>query len=826
MTRQLAISGLMLWLLSQGAVVFGETIIGSEYLPLQASAQDIVPGLVPDKALKAGALTRVDGKLLQLSHEHAAWQAQVGAAVRGAFKPSKSRMRIRGLNNVVVDATAQGNVQDLEDDLGSLGCTIVSVHQRMVSASCLIAAINEMAPLKSLNFVRPALFTTNSGAVTSQGDAAMRADIARPTYAVDGSGIIVGTLSDSYNCLGGAAADVASGDLPAAIYVLDDTVCPATDEGRGLMQLIADVAPGAGQAFHTATNGEADFANGIIELNTVAGSNVIVDDLTYFAEPMFQDGVIAQAVDTVKAAGVAYFTSAGNVRRDSYQATFNPSGVTEGFLGGTLHDFDPGSGTDVYQTVTLRGGDLDTVFSFQWDEPYFKVSGAPGSASDYDIFICLDDTQPVNALNCPGFSANANVGSDPIEVLGGTVSGGNLTAYLAISRFSGASNNLLKIVAFGGSTFSFNEWNTASASIFGHSNAAGAEAVGAVFYYNSPAFGTTTPILNGYSSAGGTPILFDTAGNPTSIIRRKPEISAPDGTNTTFFGFDIADPGDGSDLDTFPNLFGTSAAAPHAAGVAALMLEAVGGPGSLTPDEIHAGLESTAIDITRRSPEVLPPVDPGVNNLPAGFDLDSGYGLIQADAAVGSVLLTPPPTPVDLSGTVQTTDGTGICSMVLASGQYMFSCNPVGVFSLTDLPRENDGTVKCQMYADGFFPEINIMTESGSAAVVMTRSGACPSYNTPYDPAFAPGSAGKYIYIAGQVLLQNSQTPICAMVLANGQYMFSCDGTGSYALKIPLDTNGQFKLQVYADGFAPTIQTLDEFKTTNNVRMARAVECQ
>ena len=264
MTRQLAISGLMLWLLSQGAVVFGETIIGSEYLPLQASAQDIVPGLVPDKALKAGALTRVDGKLLQLSHEHAAWQAQVGAAVRGAFKPSKSRMPIRGLNNVVVDATAQGNVQDLEDDLGSLGCTIVSVHQRMVSASCLIAAINEMAPLKSLNFVRPALFTTNSG--------------------------------------------------------------------------------------------------------------------------------------------------------------------------------------------------------------------APGSASDYDIFICLDDTQPVNALNCPGFSANANVGSDPIEVLGGTVSGGNLTAYLAISRFSGASNNLLKIVAFGGSTFSFNEWNTASASIFGHSNAAGAEA--------------------------------------------------------------------------------------------------------------------------------------------------------------------------------------------------------------------------------------------------------------------------------------------------------------------------------------------------------------
>ena len=79
---------------------------------------------------------------------------------------------------------------------------------------------------------------------------------------------------------------------------------------------------------------------------------------------------------------------------------------------------------------------------------------------------------------------------------------------------------------------------------------------------------------------------------------------------------------------------------------------------------------------------------------------------------------------------------------------------------------------------------------------------------------------------AREVLLQNSQTPICAMVLANGQYMFSCDGTGSYFLKIPLDNNGQFKLQVYADGFAPTIQSFDEFSPANDVRMARAVECQ
>ena len=183
-------------------------------------------------------------------------------------------------------------------------------------------------------------------------------------------------------------------------------------------------------------------------------------------------------------------------------------------------------------------------------------------------------------------------------------------------------------------------------------------------------------------------------------------------------------------------------------------------------------------------------------------------------------------TPVDLSGTIKTPDSTDVCAMVLASGQFMFSCDPIGVFSLTDLPREQDGTVKRQIYADGFFPKIDILTGKTDEAVVMTRSGTCPSYKTPYNPGFVPGSAGKRIDIAGKVILQDSQTPICAMVLANGKRMFSCDGTGSYALNIPLDNNGQFKLQVYADGFAPTVQTFDEFKTSNDVRMARATECQ
>ena len=181
---------------------------------------------------------------------------------------------------------------------------------------------------------------------------------------------------------------------------------------------------------------------------------------------------------------------------------------------------------------------------------------------------------------------------------------------------------------------------------------------------------------------------------------------------------------------------------------------------------------------------------------------------------------------LDLDGTVTDAGGSPLCALVLASGQFVFSCNPNGPFSLTDLPREADGTVKRQVYVDGFFPNVATLTSWTNGTVVMTRAGNCPDYNSFPDPGVNPGSAGKRIDVSGTVLLQNTQTPVCAMVLANGQFDFTCDGSGSYAGNIPLDANGQYKLQVYADGFAPMVQAFDEFTTTVEARLARAAECQ
>jgi len=159
----------------------------------------------------------------------------------------------------------------------------------------------------------------------------------------------------------------------------------------------------------------------------------------------------------------------------------------------------------------------------------------------------------------------------------------------------------------------------------------------------------------------------------------------------------------------------------------------------------------------------------------------------------------PPPSdgPVNLSGDVQDNSGTPLCAMVLASGEFQFSCDPNGPFSLTGLPREVDGTVKRQVYVDGFYPKVDVLQGSKNEVVVMQQAGACPNYNDAYNPGNNPGSAGDQIEISGRVLLQNTNTPLCAMVLASGQFQFSCNPNGPFELNNLLrEGDGSVKRQV------------------------------
>ena len=254
-----------------------------------ASLPPGIGGKVTGSKAKAGtALRRV----------FAEFQAHAQRGGPEAFAPSIAGLRY-AQGRILVDAVAAGNAEQLLDDLRGLGLRNDSHYGSMVSGMMPLAAVQRMVGLDSLRSVRVSWKPiTNAGTVMSEGVAAMWADQS-PASAYDGTGITVGVISDSYDFAGDAAASQAAGDLPATVTVLEDSACNppvggCIDEGRAMMELVHDVAPGADGAFHSAFLGIADFANGIEEL-AAFGADVIVDDVLYFAEPMFQDGLIAKA---------------------------------------------------------------------------------------------------------------------------------------------------------------------------------------------------------------------------------------------------------------------------------------------------------------------------------------------------------------------------------------------------------------------------------------------------------------------------------------------------------------------------------------------------
>jgi hypothetical protein len=212
---------------------------------------------------KAGPMAKLQHSLVALFQQHAAHVAQRAAVPFSAGDPLVRLVDDR----VIIDAIASGDVNTLKADLESLGMQNAVVFGRSVSGQLPISGIAAAATLATLRLAQPAVALTNAGTVTSQGDQAMRSDVARATFGVDGTGVKVGVLSDSFNCLGGSANDVANGDLSPVTVLQEDPGCSSgTDEGRAMLQIVHDVAPGSSLAFATANGGQATFANNIISL--------------------------------------------------------------------------------------------------------------------------------------------------------------------------------------------------------------------------------------------------------------------------------------------------------------------------------------------------------------------------------------------------------------------------------------------------------------------------------------------------------------------------------------------------------------------------------
>jgi hypothetical protein len=384
-----------------------------------------------------------------------------------------------------------------------------------------------------------ALSPTTSAAVGTGGSTALEATQLRDSFGVTGAGIKIGVLSDSFNDLGGAAADEADGALPANVTVLqDDPYGNGTDEGRAMLELAHQIAPGAQLYFATAEGGDQNFANNIAALGA-AGCNIILDDVTYYDEPMFQEGVISQAIDSVVAGGAMYFTAAGNNASNAYQASW--SALTP-------------------QSVTI-GPQSDILFDLQWNEPLNAVTSsldlsATGTLAAHVEGQAVDyNGEPVTLLSIANPTASA------------------ITGTLTINDLSGPAPGLVKLAALGdGYPVSIADANTGT--VIGHAEDPNAITVAAAYSANDA--------LESYSSSGaGTEWLFDSSGNPIAEPINKVDITGVDGITTTV-------PGGLSDF------FGTSAATPTVAGVAALLEQLAPGASNAT---IEQALLSTATNL-------------------------------------------------------------------------------------------------------------------------------------------------------------------------------------------------------------------------------------
>lgn len=482
----------------------------------------------------------------------------------------------------------------------------------------------------------------------ANGDVRHRSNAVRAAFNLDGTGLKIGIISDSFNAFGNATDDVLSGDLPGdgnpngysnPIQFAGTGDGDGSDEGRAMAQVIHSVLPGADLYFASGSGGIAEFSNNVAALGGLSafrgmpvsgtivpgGCDIIIDDLTFFEESGLHDGQAAgvmspfnlglatQAVNEVTAAGKMYFSAAGNFGNlsqgtaSAWEGDFTPSAVLpSGELEGVgqLLNWNPGGADTPFNTVT------DTITAFATDGNPFTIQWSDplgASSNDYDVFVLDPDGFVVAA------SLNVQAGTeDPFEFIeeGNIGAGFQLVVALVAGepRFLSASANS-QVLEFG-----------TAGQIRGHAGAANGFAVASTGVESSDGpsfpdpFGTGNRVENS-SSDGLRRVFFAADNSPVTpgnflagtgggLVRQKPDVTAASGVSTTVPGF--------------IGFGGTSCAVSHAGAIAGLVKAAFLRKGvDPTPEQLLASLKKTALDI--EAPK---------------RDRDAGFGILQAFQAV------------------------------------------------------------------------------------------------------------------------------------------------------------------------------------------------
>ncbi len=608
------------------AAAVGAVVLSLAVMPGPASA---APG--PAASPAASTPDAVAAKVPSLVRQLA---ARLSAAARSSG-PSAKASRSADADLVGVDASggldlqlhATGAVAAAQlAQLRALGVTVRSSSAQfaavpgaslpqagLVHAAVPADKLDAVAGLPWVAAVRPATRPqVDAGPVTSEGVALHRADIAQ-RIGLTGRGQRVGAMSDGVTSL---AESVAKGELPADVQVLD----PGDgDEGTGMLEIVHDQAPGAKLLFTGTGETLEDHVGGLRAL-AAAGANLITEDLAFDDEPAFQQGLAASTAESLARHGVFFSSSAGNLgARHTPRVRAVGTGRTPDDIPAAA--FGTACGPVPHNAVAVAGGTDNTfnlllgqdgliLATLQWSEPR-AIFPTPGRGGFTDVNLYLLDKASGRCLAVSN-ATQANGVGDSIEQI------------LYDSAELGTGTHELQLVADVAGTSSAVapplidlRWRTAVAGSLAVDAASRAGSLNPDSNYLGLA--TSAGAANASASTDPKTVPLETfsAGGPVQVglttqcpygatgpctgvagPRFRTKI-AP--TWTAADGVSISGSGGFPDPDVCPattngqcQFFGTSAAAPSAVGVAAVVRQELGG--RLSPALLDLALAKLAVD--------------------------------------------------------------------------------------------------------------------------------------------------------------------------------------------------------------------------------------
>jgi hypothetical protein len=592
-------------------------------------------------------------------------------------------LRVTGANEIQVYVLMTPVTDDRLQQLRAAGVTIeiADPASGRVQARVSATRLQIVAGLDFVDFVRlPEYAVRHEGRALTEGDAILRADAVRNQLSLDGTGVRVGVLSDGIKgvfattcttCNGVSGGPIATRDLPNATGTRNaggvltqssggingrsfqansdlegkpNGACGfagAGAEGTALLEIVHDLAPSAQLSFANADTSIA-FNQAV---NFLASSNdVVVDDLGFFGMPY--DGTSSVSSNTANALNNpsfpirAYVTAVGNETTSHYLGTYVNSGLDGLTVAGVttpghLHQFQSTSGTTDVLGLGSQAHDViqlptngEVVIFLTWDDQFGK------SANNYDLYLIQQSTGRVVAR-----STDVQSGSqDPVEVIDYLNTSGSGQFFIAVQNVRDqAAPRQLNMYSFEPECASDgprllapnrherHNYNTIARSVIAQSDSGGSPvsviSVGAICSASPAAqaafAGNTAPDESCNDRSNSTIEFFSSRG-PTLDGRTKPDVSAIDGVAVTGAGsFDAP-------------FFGTSAAAPHVAGTAALVLQGApcfitGSDGAVDPVAARTSLRGLLVN------NAVPLSDPFPDNT-------FGSGRADAFAAVSKTL--------------------------------------------------------------------------------------------------------------------------------------------------------------------------------------------